>query len=112
MEADEEFVDAEVNHIMVAFHMMPESRGSFQLMEVAKDATLESIIFQHECSEDWDVSSIRVKVSSSRSGSYDKFSLRNSVSLVARILKTDILWIIFIRFQLPTKDLLKMLLIC
>ena len=103
MEADEEFVAAEVNHIMVAFHMMPESRGSFQLMEVAKDATLESIIFQHECSEDWDVSSIRVKVSSSRSGSYDKFSLRNSVSLVARILKTDILWIIFDKVSTSNK---------
>ena len=38
MEANDERVAAERNHVMVAFHMMPESKGVFQLMEVAKDA--------------------------------------------------------------------------
>ena len=36
-----------------------------------------------------------VKVSSSKSGGFDKFSLNNSVDLVLRILKTDVLWVIF-----------------
>ena len=103
MEANDERVAAERNHVMVAFHMMPESKGVFQLMEVAKDASLESILLLHECSEDWDVSSIRVKVSSSRSGSYDIFSLKNSVNLVARILKTDIIWVIFYMITNPNK---------
>ena len=36
-----------------------------------------------------------VKVSSSKSVGFDKFSLDNYVDLVLRILKTDVLWVIF-----------------
>ena len=38
---------------------------------------------------------VSVKVSSSRNGSYDKFNLQNTVCLVMKILKTDVLWIVF-----------------
>ena len=41
------------------------------------------------------MSSLTVKISATKSGGFDKFSLRNSVSLVLRVLKTDVLWIVF-----------------
>ena len=65
--------------------------------------------------EDWLPSDvITVKASSSRSGSFDKFSLSNTAGLVGRILKTDVIWLIFEKASkvttLPIKnafDLLK-----
>ena len=52
-------------------------------------------------------SNILVKVSSSRSGCFDKFSLTNSVSLVSRFLKTDVIWIQFEKTATPVNLPLK-----
>ena len=38
---------------------------------------------------------VTIKSSSSRSGNFDKFSLSNSVELIGRILKTDVVWVIY-----------------
>ena len=47
------------------------------------------------------------RVSSSRSGSFDKFSLTNSVSLVSRILKTDVIWVQYEKIATPNNLPLK-----
>ena len=44
---------------------------------------------------------IKVKVSTARSGCYDKFGLKNSVQLVASILKVDVIWVIFEKVSPP-----------
>ena len=80
---------------MVSFQNLSGSRESFTLIEVDKNSTLESILVGEDKPEDWTNENIRVKVSSARSGSYDSFTLKNTVSLVARILKTDVIWVIF-----------------
>ena len=46
--------------------------------------------------EDWHpFEDVTIKSSSSRSGNFDKFSLSNSVELIGRILKTDVVWVIY-----------------
>lgn len=95
--------------VMLGFHNITGSKAGFHISEVNKDATLGSVLLA-EGPEDWtSQDNIVVKVSSSRSGNYDKFSLTNSISLVSRILKTDIIWIIFEKafadpVTLPTRN--------
>ena len=81
--------------VMVSFHSLAGSCANFQLVEVDKNSSLESILVGGDKPEDWTNENIRVKVSSARSGSFDNFTLKNTVSLVARILKTDVIWVIF-----------------
>ena len=81
--------------VMVSFQSLSGSRESFKLVEVDKNSSLESILVGGDKPEDWTNENIRVKVSSARSGSYDNFTLKNTVSLVARILKTDVIWVVF-----------------
>ena len=45
--------------------------------------------------------SITTRVSQARSSTYDKFNLNNSVDLVLRILKTDVIWITFEKEIIP-----------
>ena len=87
--------------VMLGFHNLTGSQTGFHISEVDKNATLGSVLLA-EGPEDWtSQDNIIVKVSSSRSGNYDKFSLTNSISLVSRILKTDVVWIIFEKEAVP-----------
>ena len=89
--------------VMISFHNFAGSLSSFKLVQVEKSATFESIL-KVEGADVWDESSldnINVKVSAARSGCYDKFGLNNSVHLVARILKTDVIWVIFEKVSAP-----------
>ena len=81
--------------VMVSFQMMSNSRECFRLVEVDRNKTLESLFRQEEDSNDLDIDDFLVKASAGRSGSFDKFSPANRISLVARVLKTDALWVIF-----------------
>jgi hypothetical protein len=38
---------------------------------------------------------VSVKISSCKTGGFDNFSLKNTVGLVLRVLKADVLWIVF-----------------
>ena len=63
---------------------------NFQLHEVQSTALLDDVLDQ--CGpENWrsNMSSLTVKISATKSGGFDKFSLRNSVSLVLRVMKTE-----------------------
>ena len=90
--------------VMASFHNLAGSQNTFRLLEIEKNSTLESVLLSvgpaQLKSADNNEENIEVKVSSSRSGSYDKFSLNNTVSLVSRVLKTDVIWIIFEK-QMP-----------
>lgn len=87
--------------VMLGFHNLTGSQTGFHISEVDKNATLGSVLLA-EGPEDWtSQDNMIVKVSPSRSGNYDKFSLTNSISLVSRILKTDVIWIIFEREVVP-----------
>ena len=71
---------------------------SFKLYEVNKSESLGDLISQYG-PENWgsDHSDVFVKISSSKSGGFDKFSTRNTVDLVVKVLKTDVLWVVFER---------------
>ena len=87
--------------VMLGFHNLTGSQTGFHISEVNRIATLGSVLLA-EGPEDWtSQDNITVKVSSSRSGNYDKFSLTNSISLVSKILKTDVIWIIFEKKVVP-----------
>ena len=76
----------------------PGGLRSFQLCVVQGCAVLGDLVSQFApdgWARDGDQSSIVVKISSTKSGGFDKFSLMNSVSLVMRVLKSDVLWITF-----------------
>ena len=91
--------------VMVSFHNLSGSLSSFSLTEADKCATLGSLLVA-EGPENWSSQeNIQVKVSSSRSGSYDRFSLANTISLISRVLKTDVIWIIFEKFSIPSSNL-------
>lgn len=91
--------------IMVSFHNLSGSLSSFKLTEADKNATLESLLVE-EGPENWTPQdNIQVKVSSSRSGGYDIFSLTNTINLISRVLKTDVIWIIFEKFSMPSQNL-------
>ena len=94
--------------VMIRFLNLTGSQGSFHISEVDKTSTLGSVL-QKEGVESWtaDDSDIQVRVSSSRSGSFDKFSLTNSVSLVSRILKTDVIWVQYEKIATPNNLPLK-----
>ena len=100
--------------VMIRFLNLTGSQGSFRISEVDKTATLGSVL-QKEGLESWsaDDANIQVKVSSSRSGCFDKFSMTNSVSLVSRILKTDVIWIQYEKISttnnLPLKNAFELL---
>ena len=68
----------------------------FWLVEVDREETLAHLVNKFG-PDDWgDISThIWVKVSHSKSGTYDKFNLNNTVGLVLRVLKSDVLWIKF-----------------
>lgn len=78
----------------------PGCLRSFQLCEVQGSSLLGDLMSQF-APDGWaggsggEQSSICVKISSTKSGGFDKFSLMNSVSLVMRVLKSDVLWITF-----------------
>ena len=79
--------------VMVSFGH--QTLHSFSLQEVKEEDTLEQIL---ECfgPDSWlENNNVTVKISDSRNGCYDIFSLKNPVYLVMRILKTEILWINF-----------------
>ena len=80
--------------VMVSFGHPP--LHTFSLKEVESDDTLEKILDDFG-PDTWgqNVNIVAVKVSTSRDGSYEKFNLRNTVNLVMKILKSDVLWIIF-----------------
>ena len=60
------------------------NNNSFKLLQVSGSDTLGKIL-ESVVPDDWgDTSSIIVKVSQSKSSSYDKFNLCNSVDLVMR----------------------------
>ena len=90
--------------VMVSFHNLSGSLSNFSLTESDKSATLGSLLVA-EGPENWtSQENIQVKVSSSRSGSYDRFSLTNTISLISRVLKTDVIWIIFEKFSIPSSN--------
>ena len=88
--------------VMVSYGV-ENSHNSFQLSEVPGSYTLGKVL-EIIGPDDWggESAGIVVKVSNSKSSSYDKFSLSNSVDLVMRILKTDVLWVKFEK-PLPPK---------
>ena len=94
--------------VMISFQMMSNSRECFRLVEVDGNKTLESLFREEEDSNDLDIDDFLVKASAGRSGSFDKFSPANRISLVARILKTDVLWVIYEKVsktnRLPLKN--------
>ena len=80
--------------VMVSFGHPP--LHTFSLKEVDSDDSLEKILDDFG-PDTWgqNLNIVAVKVSTSRDGSYDKFNLRNTVNLVMKILKSDVLWIRF-----------------
>ena len=81
--------------VMVSFGT-PCALRNFQLCEVEGSRKLGDLLSLFGL-EGWSTinwNEVVVKVSSSKSGGFDKFSLNNSVDLVLRILKTDVLWVI------------------
>ena len=98
---------------MVLFGM-ENTANSYKLFEVNKSDTLEDLI--EKCGpEEWGVTPDRidVKVSHSKQAGFDKFNLKNTVDLVLRVLKCDVLWIKFERslpkINLPTKNVFDVL---
>ena len=88
---------------------MENTASSYKLFEVNKSDTLEDLI--EKCGpEEWAGTQDRmdVKVSHSKQASFDKFNLKNTVDLILRVLKCDVLWIKFERslpkINLPTKN--------
>lgn len=95
--------------VMISFHNSTSSLDSFKLVQVEKTYTFERIM-KEEFSDIWDeveesMESIKVKVSAGRSGSYDKFGPDNTVNLAAKILKTDVIWVIFEKISPPVSTL-------
>ena len=87
--------------VMVSFGHPP--LHGFSMKEVDTDDTLQKVleVFRPETWND-DTAAVVVKVSDTRDGGYDKFSLKNTIGLVKRIRKTDILWINFEKPLFPT----------
>ena len=81
--------------VMFSFGM-EYSVSYFWLVEVDRDETLAQVVDKFG-PDDWgEISThIWVKVSHSKSRTYDKFKLNNTVGLVLRVLKSDVLWIKF-----------------
>ena len=69
---------------------------SFKLQEGSRSDVLGDLVSLHGL-EGWQSNEeeVSVKISSCKAGGFDKFSLKNTVSLVLRVLKTDVLWIVF-----------------
>jgi hypothetical protein len=93
---------------------MENSASSFKLFEVNKSDTLEELL--EKCGpEGWEgtLGSIEVKVAHSKQASFDKFNLKNTVDLILRVLKSDVLWIkfekTFPKINLPTKNAFEVL---
>ena len=85
------------------------SVSCFWLVEVDREETLAQLVDKFG-PDDWgDISThIWVKVSHSKSGTYDKFNLNNTVGLVLRVLKSDVLWIKFEKSLPPPKNAFKL----
>ena len=83
--------------LMVSFGI-ENSLGVFRLYEIEPKETFQQLLLKFG-PEDWEggSSSIGVKVSHSKSASFDRFNLGNTVDLARRILKTDVLWVKFER---------------
>ena len=80
--------------VMVSFGSQGGLR-SFALSEVDGSIKLNELVALFG-PEGWSLNNnVSVKISSSKTGGFDKFSLNNSVNLVLKILKTDVLWIVF-----------------
>ena len=77
---------------MVTFGI-ENSSSSFRLFEVGRCDTLGKLMEKFG-PDDWgdQDTNIIVKVSQSKTSSFDKFNLNNSVDLVLRVLKTNVLW--------------------
>ena len=81
--------------LMASFHNSSGSNSGFQFLEVSKKDTMFDILSK-QGPEDWSpFEDVMIKSSSSRSGNFDKFSMNNTVELISRILKTDVVWVIF-----------------
>ena len=83
---------ASILPVMVSFGT-PCALRNFQLCEVEGSRKLGDLLSLFGL-EGWSTinwNEVVVKVSSSKSGGFEKFSLDNSVDLVLRILKTDVL---------------------
>ena len=102
---------------MVKFGETENTVASYRLFEVNRFDTLGEIV-QKFGPENWgDLppgDGIGVKVSHSKSASYDKFSLNNTMDLVLRVLKSDVLWIKYEKTQpakppFPTKNAFQVL---
>ena len=83
--------------LMVSFGQ--QGLGSFSLQEVWSGDTFLNLL-EYFGPEVWDVAdsgSVTVQISNSRNGSFDKFNLKNTVGLAMKILKTDVLWVNFLK---------------
>ena len=85
------------------------NNNSFKLLQVSGGDTFGKIL-ESFVPDDWgDTSDIIVKASQSKSSSFDKFNLCNTVDLVMRILRTDVLWVKYEKMlpslsKIPTKN--------
>ena len=81
--------------VMISFGI-ENSVSCFRLVELGREETLAHLVDKFG-PDDWgDIATlICVKVSHSKSGTYDKFNLNNNVGLVLRVIKSDVLWIKF-----------------
>ena len=100
--------------VMILFGM-ENSACSYKLFAVNKSDTLEDLIEKFGPEEWGTQSSIAkgVKVAHSKHASYDKFNLKNTIDLILRVLKSDVLWIkcesSFPKISLPTKNAFEVL---
>ena len=87
---------------VMALFGIENSNTSFRLCEVARCDTLGKVMEKFG-QDDWGdaATNIVVKVSHSKSSSFDKFHLNNTVDLVLRVLKTDVLWMKFEKILPP-----------
>ena len=78
------------------------SKASFCLYEVERSMKLSQLLEKFR-PDDWGdfLTSITTRVSQARSSTYDKFNLNNSVDLVLRVFKTDVIWIKFEKDLIP-----------
>ena len=68
---------------------------SFKLQEGSSSDVLGDLVSRHG-PEVWQRNEeVSVKISSCKTGGFDHFSLKNTVGLVLRVLKADVLWIVF-----------------
>lgn len=100
---------------VMALFGIENSHTSFRLCEVARCDTLGKVMEKYG-PDDWgdEATNIVVKVSHSKSSSFDQFHLNNSVDLVLMVLKTDVLWMKFEKVlppptKMPTRNAFEVL---